>query len=328
MPLISPDDWKNFMSAHPDAHLLQTAHWGRLKAEFGWEPVHLVRDGVGAQVLFRRLPLGFSLAYLPKGPVGGGIEGLLDELDAVCRERRAVVLKWEPDAWEEAGGPPGGFRAGPRPVQPPRTIVIDLEGSEDGLLERMKQKTRYNIRLGQRKGVVVRQSGDLDTFNSLIAETGERDMFGVHTPEYYRRVYDLFHPREMCELLVAEAGGGSASAGIPLAALMVFARGKRAWYLYGASSNEYRNYMPTYVLQWEAMRWARGRGCTEYDLWGVPDEDEATLEAEFTKRGDGLWGVYRFKRGFGGQVRRGAGPWDRVYRPALYRLMEFWTSRS
>ena len=325
MTLISPDDWKNFMSTHPDAHLLQTAEWGRLKAEFGWDPVQLVRDGVGVQVLFRRLPLGFSLAYIPKGPVGGEIGGLLPELDELCRERRAVVLKWEPDGGDPAA--PAGFAPGKRSVQPPRTIVVDLSGSEEQLLERMKQKTRYNVRLGQRKGVVVRQSGDLDTFNSLIAETGERDMFGVHSPEYYRRVYDLFHPRDMCELLMAEAGGGTDAAGVPLAALMVFARGSRAWYLYGASSNEHRSDMPTYVLQWEAMRWARGRGCTEYDLWGVPDEDEAALEAEFTKRADGLWGVYRFKRGFGGQVRRSPGPWERVYRPVLHRVLDFWTSR-
>jgi lipid II:glycine glycyltransferase (peptidoglycan interpeptide bridge formation enzyme) len=77
--------------------------------------------------------------------------------------------------------------------------------------------------------------------------------------------------------------------------------------------------MPNYLLQWEAMRWARSRGCEEYDLWGVPDEDEPTLEAGFAGRDDGLWGVYRFKRGFGGQLRRAAQSMDRVYNPLLYR---------
>jgi Uncharacterized protein involved in methicillin resistance len=86
----------------------------------------------------------------------------------------------------------------------------------------------------------------------------------------------------------------------------VFARGRRAWYVYGASNDQERNRMPTYLLQWEAMRWARARGAEEYDLWGVPDADEETLEAHFTERSDGLWGVYRFKRGFGGQVKRAA----------------------
>jgi len=112
-------------------------------------------------------------------------------------------------------------------------------------------------------------------------------------------------------LLVAEYQGE------PLAALMVFARGRRAWYFYGASTGKHRNKMPTYLLQWEAIRWAKARGCTEYDLWGVPDADGETLEAQFTQRRDGLWGVYRFKRGFGGVLRR-APVWDRVYRPLLY----------
>ena len=76
--------------------------------------------------------------------------------------------------------------------------------------------------------------------------------------------------------------------------------------------------MPTYLLQWEAMKWARAYECTEYDLWGVPDEDEATLEANFETRHDGLWGVYRFKRGFGGELKRAAQAMDRVYNPVLY----------
>ena len=99
--------------------------------------------------------------------------------------------------------------------------------------------------------------------------------------------------------------------GRPLAGLMVFARGSRSWYFYGASNDEERNRMPTYLLQWEAMRWAKARGCSEYDLWGIPDADEEALEAGFASRSDGLWGVYRFKRGFGGTIKavfRGLGP--------------------
>ena len=108
---------------------------------------------------------------------------------------------------------------------------------------------------------------------------------------------------------------------------MVFAYGRRSWYFYGASNDLHRNKMPTYLIQWEAIRWARRLGCTEYDLWGIPDEDEEVLEAQFTERHDGLWGVYRFKRGFGGKVLRAAGPWDRVYQPMLYALYELWINR-
>jgi lipid II:glycine glycyltransferase (peptidoglycan interpeptide bridge formation enzyme) len=102
--------------------------------------------------------------------------------------------------------------------------------------------------------------------------------------------------------------------------LLAVALGDTACYLYGASADEGRELMPSYLLQWEAMVWARERGSRAYDLWGVPDEDESTLEAEFAQRGDGLWGVYRFKRGFGGRLVRTVGAWDLVYAPARYRL--------
>jgi lipid II:glycine glycyltransferase (peptidoglycan interpeptide bridge formation enzyme) len=185
----------------------------------------------------------------------------------------------------------------------------------------MKQKTRYNIRLASRKEVDVSVSSDLDAFHRLMLLTGERDAFGVHSLEYYRRAYDLFNPAGQCEILIAEYKSEL------LAGLMVFAYGKRAWYFYGASSNQHRRRMPNYLLQWEAMRWARRRGCISYDLWGVPDTDENTLETQFTKRSDGLWGVYRFKRGFGGQLKRASGSWDRVYQPILYSFYRWWSKR-
>jgi peptidoglycan pentaglycine glycine transferase (the first glycine) len=102
---------------------------------------------------------------------------------------------------------------------------------------------------------------------------------------------------------------------------MVFALGKIAWYFYGASNDKERNRMPAYLLQWEAICWARSRGCELYDLWGVPDEDKETLENEFENRYEGLWGVYRFKRGFGGELVRWVGGFDKVFNRPLYRLL-------
>jgi lipid II:glycine glycyltransferase (peptidoglycan interpeptide bridge formation enzyme) len=163
-----------------------------------------------------------------------------------------------------------------------------------------------------KKGVTVRAWDDVESLHKMMLVTGDRDRFGLHSLEYYRCAYELFHPTGMCELLVAEYEGR------PLAALMVFARGRRAWYFYGASTDEERNRMPTYLLQWEAIKWAKARGCEEYDLWGVPDEDETTLEADFENRQDGLWGVYRFKRGFGGELKRAAQAMDRVHNPLLH----------
>jgi len=236
------------------------------------------------------------------------------EIDSVCKKRRAIFLKLEPDLWnnQKLDAWYLELRTSPHNIQPPRTIIIDIKGSEEEILARMKQKTRYNIRLAEKKGVTIRAWDNIESFHKMMLLTGGRDGFGVHSLEYYRRVYDLLHPKQMGELLLAEYDGK------PLAALFVARNGNRAYYLYGASTDDERNRMPTYLLQWEAMKWAKARGCEEYDLWGVPDEDESTLEADFEKRHDGLWGVYRFKRGFGGELKRAAQAMDRVYNPLLY----------
>ena len=154
----------------------------------------------------------------------------------------------------------------------------------------------------------------MNEFYRLLQQTGIRDGFGVHSLEYYSKCYELFSKSGKCILLQAEFDGRA------LASLMAFTSGHRAWYFYGASSDEERNRMPTYLLQWEAMRWARQCGCLEYDLWGIPDEDESVLETNFMDHSEGLWGVYRFKRGFGGRFVRSVGAWERVYYPILYQV--------
>jgi len=314
MPIVSLSDWNQFLSAHPNVHLLQTGEWGELKAAFGWKPVRVVDESSGVQILFRKLPLGFTIGYIPTARVE---PSLWSEVDFVCKQNHAIFLKVEPDLWEDSQRNPlpmtdGRLRISPHNIQPPRTIVVDLKGSEEEILARMKQKTRYNIRLAEKKGVTVRPWDDTGSFYEMMVLTGARDGFGVHSLAYYKRAYELLHPKQMAELLLAEYEGK------PLAALFVARQGNRAYYLYGASTEEERNRMPTYLLQWEAMKWAKACGCEKYDLWGVPDEDEATLEAHFETRADGLWGVYRFKRGFGGQLMRAVQAMDRVYNPPLY----------
>jgi peptidoglycan pentaglycine glycine transferase (the first glycine) len=322
MPLVSFSEWQVFLTQHPEAHVLQTAEWGALKSAFDWDVLRVVSGSEGVQLLFRHLPLGFSIAYAPKPLYGTGFLSLSEsfraEIDKVCRKKRAVFLKIELDTWdsETITSLPDSWPllSSPHNIQPPRTVVISLIGSEEEILARMKQKCRYNIRLAEKKGVTIRVWDDLEGFHQLMKVTGGRDGFGVHSLAYYRKAYELFQPVGMAELLLAEFEGK------PLAALMIFARGNRSWYLYGASNDEERNRMPTYLLQWHAMQWARAHGCTEYDMWGVPDEDESGLESQFETRHDGLWGVYRFKRGFGGQVVRARQAFDRVYLPLLYRF--------
>jgi lipid II:glycine glycyltransferase (peptidoglycan interpeptide bridge formation enzyme) len=322
VPQVSFEQWKSFLNQFDTPHILQTAEWGELKRAFGWDVERIVSGGLGAQVLFRKLPLGFTVGYMPKPVFSNQLsvisEQFIDEIDAVCRRKRAIFLKIEPDCWDTENWTLDtghwSLVTSPHNIQPPRTIIISLEDSETDILNRMKQKCRYNVRLAEKKGVTARSWDDLEGFHRMMTVTGGRDGFGVHSLEYYRKAYNLFHPTGMADILVAEFESR------PLAALMVFALGKRAYYLYGASTDEERNRMPAYLLQWRAMQWARERGCTEYDLWGVPDKDEAILEAQFESRHDGLWGVYRFKRGFGGQVKRAAQALDRVYLPLLYRL--------
>lgn len=206
-----------------------------------------------------------------------------------------------------------GFQPAFATVQPPRTIVIPLAGTEDDWLNRMNQKTRYNIRLSQRKDLEIEESYDAGMFHQLMNLTGSRDAFGVHSEAYYQKCLDAFKQGKEVRILCARYQGK------PLAAIMLFIHGKHGYYLYGASSNEERNRMPNHLLQWTAMKICASAGCEDYDLWGIPDAEPDVLEAQFQNREDGLWQVYRFKRGFGGEIRRTLGSFDYVYLPLLYR---------
>jgi peptidoglycan pentaglycine glycine transferase (the first glycine) len=337
--LVQQDDltaWDGLVAAAPYGHVLQSWAWGELKAHFGWRTQRLAAGSAGAQVLYRSLPAGLgTIAYVPRGPFADLNDApvlgvLLDEIQPLARQQRAICLKIEPNLEDDDALAEQlqalGFRPSPQTVQPRRTLLVSLDAEPEALLKRMKQKTRYNVRLAGRRGVTVRQGneGDLAAFYQLMEITAQRDGFSIHNEAYYRMAHQLFVPSGQGCLLLAEYKDQL------LAGLVVFALGDTACYMYGASANEGRELMPTYLLQWEAMLWAREQGCRFYDLWGVPDEDGATLEAHFTERSDGLWGVYRFKRGFGGRLVRTVGAWDLVYAPLRYRLYTLavnWLSR-
>lgn len=330
-------EWDAFVTAHPHGSLLQLTNWARLKSRFGWRShrVWMRREGqlvAGAQLLFRSAALGLiRVAYLPHGPLVDWqdeeqVAVLLNQLDHAAYEQRVGLLKMEPLLWQDDMNP-ADWRAlcqhhdclpDTDTIQPPRTFTIDLQSTEDEILKRMKQKTRYNIRLAEKKAITVRRgtADDIPAFNRLMQLTSRRNTFGVHEPEYYQAAYQYFAPDNVA-LMIAEYENQ------PLSIVMVFRCGRRAAYLYGASSNEERHRMPNYAAQWAAIRWAKEQGCSEYDLWGVPDYPEEELEANFMDRRDGLWGVYRFKRGFGGQLKRTVGTADRVYNQMVYRLYQW-----
>ena len=315
------------MVAHPRGHLLQLSAWGDLKAAFGWEPVRVAladpsgRLVAGAQLLLKRLPLRVGrLAYIPYGPLvdwdkAGQVSALMAAIDRTARQHRAALLTVEPGAdLDPAVLAAAGFCPGAQTVQPPRSVVLDLTGDEDAILARMNQGTRRNIRKSIKYDIAIRQGtrADVASFNALMAVTGSRDAFGVHAPEYYARAYDLFVPAGRAALFLGSFAGQD------LAGVMVFVLGRRAWYLYGASSDQERQRMASYGVQWAAIQWAKQQGAQRYDMVGVPDEDQTALESQFETRSDGLWGVYRFKRGWGGEIVRSVGAWDRPYNRVLY----------
>lgn len=327
---IADLDWDAFVAAHPDGHLLQTSQWAALKCQFGWqtERVALVEKNrivAGAQVLFRRLPWRQTLAYVPKGPLVDWrtprlVQPLLDALRVACAPYRPALLKIEPDL---PNSPlldlvlqSYGFQRG-HPVQPRSTILVSLEQGTEAALAGMKQKWRYNVRLAARKEVAVRTmtAADLPAWHAMNAETGQRDSFAVHAPGYYERAFELFPPNQSRWLLAEFAGQ-------PLAAIAAFTLAGKAWYMWGASSNLERQRMPNHALQWAAMQWAAAQGCRTYDLWGIPDEvgvDPQRFANDFAEQQGGLWGVYRFKQGFGGQIVRYSGAWDLPLSPTGYR---------
>jgi lipid II:glycine glycyltransferase (peptidoglycan interpeptide bridge formation enzyme) len=149
-------------------------------------------------------------------------------------------------------------------------------------------------------------ANDLPAWHAMNAETGQRDGFGVHQSGYYQAAFDLF-PAGQARWLLAEFGGQ------PLAAIAVFALGRKSWYMWGASSSLERQRMPNHALQWAGITWAASQGSALYDLWGIPDEvgvNPAAYAEDFAEQHGGLWGVYRFKQGFGGRVVRYTGAWD------------------
>lgn len=355
-PAVNSDGWNRLMAGLPGAHVLQSWEWGHLKSLYGWERFYCtwVEQGgeavlkqslsesgesvVGAALVLSRsmsaagIRLPLRIMYAPKGPVIADWANIqlrkriLDDLVRIARQNGAILIKIDPDVRLGAGVPDSGgasddptglavknelqdsgwvFSA--EQVQFRNTVVVDLKPSDEELLARMKQKTRYNVRLAARKGVVVRRGTptDLEMLYQMYVETSVRDGFVIRDKQYYLDVWRIYMTAGIAEPIIADVEG------TPVAAVIIFRFAGQAWYLFGMSRQEHREKMPNHLLQWEAMRRAKAAGCSSYDLWGAPDVFEA---------GDPLWGVYRFKEGFGGNIIRHIGAWDKPLKPVLYRV--------
>lgn len=342
MPLLTP------ISPHqlpPGSNLLQSPFWALFKSRFGWRPYAFLAGEAPLLLMEKVLPGGYTLLYTPHpfDQAGAAIrprwKELCGELANFFPGKRLCIrfdLPWEigeAEAEEKlAEWDMHGLKRAVTDVQPPSTVVLPLEGTEDEQLGAMKSKTRYNIRLSARKGVKTQLEypGFIDAWYDLYRETAERDRISIHSKEYYRQLFTAAEE--------IQSGLGSASAtdsasvydsGPPalriisarhendlLAAVIISMYGDRATYLYGASSNQKRNLMASHAVQWAAIRMAREEGCASYDLFGIPPTDDPDHP---------MHGLYRFKTGFGGHILHRTGAWDLpLNRPiyALYRQVE------
>lgn len=321
------------------------ADWGSL----GQTPIMLIRRRLAPGVSFAYIPWGPELPDGFPLDDATRVRALVDIADALrpLLPKSTAFLRYDPPWFCENNHTSSRiwknlYRAG-ADIQPPDTVLVDLTGSPDEIFARMKSKWRYNIRLAAKKGVTVRRADEsgIGVFYDLLKATAKRDGIALHGIEYYETLFS--HCKEFFKYTENDAAGNGVvqeggtlnnapdtlpsapralkkielalylaeHEGDVLAGIVALFRGTDAVYLYGASSDIKRNLMATYLLQWTAMQDAKERGCTVYDLFGIPpDEDPKHPMA----------GLYRFKTGFGGKIVHRPGSWDYGYKPIVWAL--------
>lgn len=297
--LTSPDysAYDAFVATHPHGSVFQTRKWLEYqKTAFGREGEILIGEDGGqilcsALVITHSLPIGKSYAYLPRGPLlsenAEGNRALLEAVRNGTLKRNCIFILMDPlIPKDQTLNLPSTFYLLPSTShQPATTLVLDITRSEEEILAQMKEKGRYNIRLAGKKGVTVRP-GTIDELYPLLEETARRDGFGIHVQEVYEKMLSTF--AESALLLIGEHEGEILCGGIFLF------DAKTGTYYYGASTSRKRELMAPYLLQWEAIREAKERGCAEYDFLGI---------ADLGTKNHRLSGVTEFKLKFGGEIR-------------------------
>ncbi len=322
------EEYEAFVTAHPKGHFLQSHAWSKQKSEWTWEGI-IVRGDDGnirgaMSVLIRRAPsLPYSIMYAARAPVCDihdkeTLSELLDGAKKLASKYRAYVFKLDPDVpltdTEFADIMTSlGFRhrdtgknfSG---IQPRFVFRLDVHGRDtEELMASFHSKTRYNIRVAERKGVEVKLCGleAVGDFSDMMLETGVRDGFVVRNREYFENM--LKNLGENCRLYMAYSGD------IPIAGTLAIHYGDKVWYLYGASSNRYRNFMPNYLLQWHMIQWAVQLGCRIYDFRGVSGD---------LSEDNPLYGLYRFKKGFNGDLVEFCGEYDYIFNKPVNFMIE------
>lgn len=311
-----------------NADFSQTLEWAKVKNDWG-HIYFVIKDndvikGAGS-ILTRKLPLvGKNFMYCPRGPVmdfkdTGTIKFFVEQMKHLAKKYDAIMLKIDPDveiSEQEAviNLRNVGFAQKPltlnfEGIQPRFVSRLDVTPELDDVILGFHHKTRYNIRLAERKGVQVRvgQREDLKRFHEIMEETGLRDNFVVRSLAYFQKMWDNLVEPGYLRLYVAEYEGQMLSGAISI----LF--GNKCWYLYGASSNTLRNLMPNYLLQWEMIKWGKEAGCDIYDFRGISGDLDSS---------NPLYGLFRFKKGFNGNYTEFIGEFDLVFNPLMYKLWD------
>ena len=324
--------WNDFLTSQPRGHLLQSYEWGELNQYLGGRIYRLgaLENGrmVGAMLLtVTRVPipvplpgLRFHWLYSSRGPTverpdSPALAALIEHARHVARREHAVVLRLEPniadddpdlDVWMKAYSVLG-FSTNPISVHGRRSWVLDIRPSAEELLANFKMTWRQNVRAAERKGVIVREAksdADFDAYYNLLQVTSERDAFFIHTKDYHREILRTFAAKGDAVLYLAEHEGEA------LAAKLLIRFGSWCWDMFGASSNNKRNLKATYLLQYRCIQWAKEKGCSYFDFRTIP---------EVLEPGEEMWGVYEYKKGFGGFSRLNMPTQEYIYRPLIYK---------
>lgn len=325
------EQWNTFLASQPRGHLLQSYEWGELNTYLGGRIYRLgaVQDErlIGTMLLAVPpvpLPVSvpgiqFNWLYSTRGPTvespnSPALSALIDYAKKLAQREHAVVLRVEPniadddpdmDVWLAAYHRLG-FRTNPIAVHGRRSWVLDIRPSAEQLLADCKMTWRQNVRSAERKGVIIREAEnekDFDAYYELLTITSERDAFFIHDKAYHKEILRQFASKGDAILYLAEHEGEA------IAAKMLIRFGDWCWDMFGASSNQKRNLKPTYLLQYRCFLWAKAKGCSYFDFRTIP---------EVLEPGEEMWGVYEYKRGFGGFSRLNMPTQDYVYRPIIY----------
>ncbi|MGI6577023.1 MAG: lipid II:glycine glycyltransferase FemX [Eubacteriales bacterium] len=322
------DEYEAFIASHPKGHFMQSSLWAKQKPDWNWVAI-VKRDESGKiigslSMLVRKVPgIPYTLMYCCRGPVCDlddydTILDLIEGAKTLAKSFRSYCIKLDPDILSHRADIRDlllsvGFRLldsakNFEGIQPRYVFRLDVEGkTEEEMLMFFSSKTRYNIRLAMRKGVEVKLVNEegLDDFSELMIETGIRDNFVTRPKSYFANM--LKNLGEHARLYMAYYEG------IPIAGTLAIRFGDKVWYLYGASSNNYRNLMPNYLLQWNMIKWALDEGCKIYDFRGVSGD---------LSEDNPLYGLYRFKRGFNGDFCEFLGEFDYVVNPVIYSAVD------